>query len=150
MQVLAPQGIYADKRGRIVTLPTFPTVESTVIESRAGAVRGNHYHRDETHLMYVVSGFMVYIEQDVEGGLQVVEVRPGESVRTPAGVAHCTFFPEDTTFVALSDVSRAGDAYEDAVTRVAPMHEHPDVRRYIADAPGLLVVPALGRPAPAG
>jgi oxalate decarboxylase/phosphoglucose isomerase-like protein (cupin superfamily) len=139
VQVLAPQAVYADHRGRIVNLPAFPTVESTVIESNAGAVRGNHYHRDETHLMYVVSGLMLYIEQDGDRRLHVVEVRPGESVLTPAGVPHCTFFPEDTAFVTLSDVSRAGEAYEQAVIRVTPLHEHPDVRRYIADAPRLLM-----------
>jgi oxalate decarboxylase/phosphoglucose isomerase-like protein (cupin superfamily) len=148
--VLAPQAVYADQRGRIVTLPEFQTAESTVIESRAGAVRGNHYHSEETHLMYVVSGLMLYIEQTDDGGLRTLELLPGESVVTPAGAPHCTLFPEDTVFVTLSDVTRAGDAYEQAVIRVPALHEHPDMRRYVARMPRLLVAQAQVWAPPAG
>lgn len=138
-QILIPKDINVDKRGRIITLPTFATRETTLIESYAGAVRGNHYHLDESHLMYVVTGKMIYIEQSEETGLQVVELGPGESVVTPAGAAHCTLFPEDTVFVTLSDALRADGAYETSVVRIKPMHELAEVRQWLDRMPDLLL-----------
>jgi quercetin dioxygenase-like cupin family protein len=141
-RIIEPQGVYADDRGRIVTLPQFAVVGSTVIESRAGAVRGNHYHRNESHLMYVASGRMLYLEQDPAGELVVVEVGPGESVVTPPGAPHCTVFPEDTVFIALSDADRTGDRYEEHVVRIRPLHERAEVAARVAALGRLVTAPA--------
>jgi oxalate decarboxylase/phosphoglucose isomerase-like protein (cupin superfamily) len=138
-QILSPKDINVDQRGRIITLPTFTTLETTLIESRAGAVRGNHYHLDESHLMYIVTGRMIYLEQSDSTELQVVELGPGESVVTPAGAAHCTLFPEDTVFVTLSDALRADGAYETSVVRIKPMHELAEVRKWLDRMPHLLL-----------
>jgi mannose-6-phosphate isomerase-like protein (cupin superfamily) len=138
-QILSPKDVNVDQRGRIITLPKFTTVETTLIESRAGAVRGNHYHLDESHLMYIVTGRMIYIEQGESDGLQVVELGPGESVVTPAGAPHCTLFPEDTVFVTLSDAVRADGAYETSVVRIKPLHEAAEIREWLDRMPHLLL-----------
>lgn len=138
--VIEPDGVYTDARGRIVSLPVFPTVGSTVIESWTGAVRGNHYHAHESHLMYVVSGRMLYIEQEESGALQSFDVGPGESVITPPGAPHCTVFLEDTVFIALSDADRSGEKYEEEVVRVAPLHERPELAERLARFGKLITV----------
>lgn len=148
-RIVAPLGVHTDERGSIVSLPAFPTVASTVIESRAGAVRGNHYHRDESHLMYVISGLMLYLEEDGSGSLAAFEVGPGESVVSPPGAPHATVFLEDTIFVALSDVDRSGHRYEGGVVRVRPLQERPEISDRISAAGKLITVhyPLLeGRP----
>lgn len=123
-EIIVPaDAVYADERGRIIALPHFDTAGAMVIESQPGAVRGNHYHLHESHLMYVVSGLMIYLEEDPDGKLIVTEVGPGESVISPKGAAHATVFPEQTVFVALSDWDRRGHRYEDEVIRVPPL-EH--------------------------
>ncbi|QNP71424.1 cupin domain-containing protein [Streptomyces roseirectus] len=129
--ILPPDAVHADPRGSITALPPFEAVGTVVIESEPGAVRGNHYHHDESHLMYVVSGRMIYIEDDPELGICVAEVGPGQSVVSPKGVPHTTVFPEHTVFVTLSDVDRTGRKYEDEVVRVDPLEERPEVAPYL-------------------
>ncbi|MBC2869778.1 cupin domain-containing protein [Streptomyces mexicanus] len=130
-RTLPPEAVHTDPRGRIITLPPFDTAGTTVIESEPGAVRGNHYHRHESHLMYVVSGRMIYIEEDAEQRISVAEIGPGQSVVSPRGVAHTTVFPERTVFVTLSDWDRRGRRYEDEVVRVAPLEDRPEVAPYL-------------------
>ena len=141
-QVIPAEAVYADDRGEIVALPHFATAGTMVIESEAGAVRGNHYHDNESHLMYVVSGRMIYIEETPGGRVTVAVVGPGQSVVSPAGAPHCTVFPERTFFVTLSDWDRRGHRYEDEVTRVQPLEERPEVAAYLEGIGPLITGPA--------
>lgn len=126
-KILAPGGVFPDARGRIVALPDFPTAHSMIIESVRGAVRGNHYHHHESHLMYVVSGRMIYIEEQDGGELLTLDVGPGQSVVSPRGLAHTTVFPEPSVIAVLSDVDRGGARYEEQVVRVDPLQHRVDL-----------------------
>ncbi|NGO06894.1 cupin domain-containing protein [Streptomyces sp. HC44] len=130
-QIIPPEAVHADLRGTITALPHFDTAGTMVIESEAGSVRGNHYHLNESHLMYVVSGRMIYLEEDDDRGISVADVGPGESVISPKGVPHATVFPEHTVFVTLSDWDRRGHRYEDEIVRVDPLEERPEVAPYL-------------------
>ncbi|HUQ55154.1 cupin domain-containing protein [Lentzea sp.] len=141
-QIILPDAVYTDDRGRIISLPSFAVAGATVIESFAGAVRGNHYHLNESHLMYVVSGLMIYIEEGLDKHLAVTEVGPGQSVVSPPGVSHCTVFAEDTVFLALSDWDRKGDNYENEVVRVSPMEVRPEVAEHLTGIDRLILPPA--------
>jgi len=126
-KILVPEGIYADARGRIIALPEFPTAHAMIIESTVGAVRGNHYHHHESHLMYVVSGRMIYLEQQEDGETLMLDVEPGGAVVSPRGLAHATVFPERSVIAVLSDVDRGGDRYESEVVRVDPLQHQVDI-----------------------
>jgi len=141
-ETIPPQNIYSDERGRIVSLPPFPATGVLVIESEPGAVRGNHLHQHESHLMYVVSGRMIYLEETERGTVVATEVGAGETVISPRGRAHCTVFPERTVICVLNDVDRTGARYEEEVVRVAPLDQRVDLSHLIgADLP--LVRPAV-------
>ncbi|WP_158843542.1 cupin domain-containing protein [Saccharothrix deserti] len=140
-QIILPEAVHADDRGRIIALPPFAAAGAMVIESVAGAVRGNHYHVNESHLMYVVSGLMIYIEEGLDKSLMVTEVGPGQSVISPPGASHCTVFAADTVFVALSDRDRRGDKYEGEVVRVAPMERRPEVADHLTGIDRLILAP---------
>jgi quercetin dioxygenase-like cupin family protein len=129
--IVPADATHADSRGKIIALPYFTTAGTMVIESQPGAVRGNHYHLNESHLMYVVSGRMLYIEEDADQTVTVAEVGPGESVISPKAVPHATVFPEYTVFVTLSDWDRRGHRYEDEVVRVDPLENRPEVAGYL-------------------
>ncbi|ANS70524.1 hypothetical protein SLINC_8300 [Streptomyces lincolnensis] len=128
--ILPPEGVYRDARGEIINLPPFPTVGVLVINSRRTAVRGNHWHANESHLMYVASGRMLYIEEDENGELFTLEMGSQDAVVSPRGRAHCTVFLEDSVIVVLSDADRTGRRYEDEVVRVPPLNERLDLSRY--------------------
>ncbi|GGM86946.1 cupin domain-containing protein [Dactylosporangium sucinum] len=126
-KILPPEAVYPDARGRIIALPAFPTSHAMIIESGPGAVRGNHYHHHESHLMYVVSGRMLYIEEQAGGDLMTLDVGPGQAVVSPRGLAHCTVFPVETVIAVLSDVDRSGANYEAEVVRVEPLQRRADI-----------------------
>ena len=130
-ELIAPQNIYADDRGRIVSLPPFPATGVLIIESEPGAVRGNHFHAQESHLMHVVSGRMIYLEESASGTVAATEVKAGETVISERGLAHCTVFPERTVICVLNDVDRTGHRYEDEVVRVEPLDQRIDLGRFV-------------------
>jgi mannose-6-phosphate isomerase-like protein (cupin superfamily) len=132
--ILLPEGVYADARGRIIALPDFPTKHAMIIECNTGAVRGNHYHHHESHLMYVVSGRMIYLEQQADGEIRTLDVKPGEAVVSPVSLAHTTVFPEPTVIAVLSDVDRGGERYENEVVRVDPLQHQVDIS-HLYDGP---------------
>lgn len=130
-ELVPPQKIYTDERGRIVSLPPFPATGVLIIESEPGAVRGNHFHQQESHLMHVVSGRMIYLEESASGTVAATEVKAGETVISGRGRAHCTVFPERTVMCVLNDVDRTGNRYEDEVVRVAPLDQRIDLSRFL-------------------
>ena len=49
---------YVDERGLIQVLTDLPISSVLVIRSKKGAVRGNHYHKEDFHYCYLASGLM--------------------------------------------------------------------------------------------
>jgi quercetin dioxygenase-like cupin family protein len=105
---------FEDERGTIRDIFVHSPKEScTVIFSRRGSVRGNHYHKLSTQYTYVVSGRLTILTQMV--GSDVVEshvVNPGDMVTHQPMEAHTLIADEDTVFLAFTDGLRAGEDYE--------------------------------------
>ncbi|MBI5883795.1 MAG: cupin domain-containing protein [Elusimicrobia bacterium] len=111
---------FIDERGAIRPLVERVMKSALIIDSRKGAVRGNHFHKTDWHYCYVVSGTMYYFHRD-NGSLaqpEKVIVKAGSMVFTPPMVDHAMRFPEDTVFLTLSRNPRDQTAYEKDVIRV--------------------------------
>jgi quercetin dioxygenase-like cupin family protein len=119
-QPLAPlEQPFLDDRGAIRPLVETVMRSALIIESKTGAVRGNHYHLTDWHYCYVVSGTMEYYHRPA-GSEQPPErlvVRAGQMVFSPPMVEHAMRFPEDTVFLTLSRNPRDQSAYEADVVR---------------------------------
>lgn len=100
--------LYADDRGRFAEIfraDAYPEtfVQSNHSKSRAGVLRGLHYHRRQADLWYVAGGRAQVALADLRAGsgrpatavLELAADRPA-TLYVPAGVAH--------GFLALSDV----------------------------------------------
>lgn len=111
---------FVDARGAIQTLVDGGIQAVQVITSKKDAVRANHYHRDDAHDMYVVSGSMTYVYRPAgsQAAPRSVLVRAGQMVHTPAMVEHAVHFPEDCTFINITRRSRAQADYESDIVRV--------------------------------
>ena len=114
---------FVDQRGEIFKLlDDGETIIKSVllITCNKGAIRANHYHRKDTHWVYMLSGSMEYTEAAVDGKgyKETVLVKKGDLVYTPSTVAHAMRFLEDSVFLTLSTESRHQDAYEDDTVRV--------------------------------
>lgn len=111
---------FVDDRGSIQTLVNGGIHAIQVITSKAGSVRANHYHKKDSHYMYVVSGRMLYIERPAETDMEPTwtYVNAGQLVYTAPMVEHAVEFLEDTVFLNITGQSREHDIYEDDLVRV--------------------------------
>ena len=64
MKRLSPYTSHEDARGRFTGITNQRWHEVNLVETAAGEVRGNHYHRHTLELFYIVSG---EVEISVEG-----------------------------------------------------------------------------------
>lgn len=115
---------FVDERGGIARLldDGVTSIRSALlITSKAGAVRANHYHKEDAHYCYLLSGRMEYLERPAEQAdapLAREVLEAGDLVYTPPRAAHAMRFLEDSTFLALATKSRHQEAYEQDTVRV--------------------------------
>jgi len=111
---------FVDVRGRIQPLLDEAMKSAVWIESAAGSVRANHYHKTDWHYCYVVSGEMEYFHRKTgsEDEPEKVVARTGDMVFTPPMVDHAMHFTKDTVFLTLSRNPRDQETYEADVERV--------------------------------
>lgn len=111
---------HADERGAIQSLVNFPMKNLSLISSKKGTVRSNHYHVTDWHYMYVLFGSFDYYYRPTGSGEKpmVTRVKAGEMVFTPPMEDHATVFLEDTQLLAMSRNPRDQESYESDVRRV--------------------------------
>lgn len=111
---------FTDVRGRIQPLVDAMMRSAVLIESKAGSIRANHYHKTDWHYCYVLSGTIEYIHRPTGTFMdpKTIMVNEGEMVFTPPMVDHGMKFPVDTVFLTLSRNPRDQATYEADVVRV--------------------------------
>ena len=111
---------HVDARGSIQSLVNFPMKNLSLISSKKGTVRSNHYHMTDWHYMYVLSGAFDYYYRPAGSSdkPKVIRVKAGEMVFTPPLEEHATVFLEDTQLLAMSRNPRDQESYESDVKRV--------------------------------
>lgn len=111
---------HVDERGAIQSLVNFPMKNLSLISSRKGTVRSNHYHVTDWHYMYVMSGSFEYYYRPTgnDEDPKMVVVQQGEMIFTPPMEDHATVFLEDSVLLVMSRNPRDQEAYEADVRRV--------------------------------
>ena len=111
---------FVDVRGSIQPLVDSLMKSAVMIESKAGSLRANHYHKTDWHYCYVISGQIDYYHKKLNSKKepQLIIVKEGQMIFTPPLVEHCMKFPKDTLFLTLSRNPRDQEAYESDVVRV--------------------------------
>ena len=113
MRVVRRRSANSDRRGTITDiLDGIPVECVTLLTSRKGAVRGNHYHKKTTQYAYVLEGrFKVFSQRD---GRKVDSrvVKTGELVITPPMERHAFVALEDSLLIACAHGPRSGRSYE--------------------------------------
>lgn len=110
-------GSFRDERGTITDLLEGPIDCVTRIDSKAGAVRGNHYHEATHQWAYVVSGTLLVATVEDDGVHERV-CYPGDISHEPPGLHHAWRSLTDTTVLVFSRGPRSGDAYESDTRRL--------------------------------
>jgi uncharacterized cupin superfamily protein len=72
-------------------------------ELRAGAVRGNHYHKIKQEWLYIISGKLSLVLEDIESGLRdTLTLARGDLAFIPTGVAHALHVQESGHAIEFS------------------------------------------------
>ena len=111
---------HVDARGSIQSLVNFPVKNISLISSKKGTVRSNHYHKTDWHYMYMLSGRAEYYYRPTGSHeeMKMVIFDKGDLVFTPPMEDHATYFTEDSVLLAMSRNPRDQEAYENDVVRV--------------------------------
>jgi len=111
---------FVDVRGSIQPLVDSLMKSAVMIESKAGSLRANHYHKTDWHYCYVIKGKIEYYYKKLNSNEkpQLIVVEKAQMIFTPPLVEHCMKFPVDTLFLTLSRNPRDQETYESDVVRV--------------------------------
>lgn len=106
---------FKDERGLIQFVSEGTKWQTVIlISSTKGAIRANHYHKTDTHLMHIIKGRARYVEQgrDQSAGFVVDRiVEEGDQILTVPDVPHAMEFLEDSQMLVLSTNPRQPDDY---------------------------------------
>jgi quercetin dioxygenase-like cupin family protein len=121
MKIVKVAPAWSDARGSITDLLNDVAIRHIgLIDSKAGAVRGNHFHRQADQYAYILRGRVRYYERPPGHDVAVADLEVGDLVFTRAGVAHTLQFLEDSLLLVLTTHSRAANGFEDDTIRLDP------------------------------
>lgn len=119
MIVTTPMTAHRDDRGEITDLLVGERVDAvTLITSRAGVVRGNHYHKETVQWVYLLHGRIRVAARREAAAAEELEIHPGQLVRHDAMEAHSILALEDSTFLVFTKGPRQGEEYESDTFRI--------------------------------
>ena len=132
--VVSLEDPYVDSRGVIQNLIHHELGSAVIISSNAGAVRAEHWHKEDFHYCYLISGELLYCERPVgskEDPSKII-IYPGQLFFTGPNVEHSMYFTKDSVFMTLGKLSRTHDSYEqDLVRLINRLVDLPSVQSYI-------------------
>jgi quercetin dioxygenase-like cupin family protein len=132
MKVTRPMPAFVDARGSITDLVQGEQIEAaTLITTKAGAVRGNHWHAETIQWMYIVAGRLRYTAEVPGKRREVRDVTAGDLIVNEPMERHAMRALEDTTFLVLTRGPRSGADFESDTHRLQPSEllEHDDSPR---------------------
>lgn len=128
MRLTTPSPAFEDERGMIKDILENESVDSiTVIDSKKGVVRGNHYHKETVQWTYLQSGKIKILTQFENGPVVADIMAPGDlSVAEPME-KHAVIALEDSVFFVFTRGPRSGSGYENDTYRLdTPLQELTD------------------------
>jgi quercetin dioxygenase-like cupin family protein len=123
---------YKDKRG-IINILTHKGFSSCMeVFSKKGSIRANHYHKKDTHYIYVLKGKILFFFRDRKKNskLKYEIMKKGDLFFTKSLQDHMAFFLENSHFFAFSSRKRTHFNYENDLVRLK-MHEEKMVENII-------------------
>lgn len=100
MEYFKPDFVFENNSGCLTQLVHNGWKQINVITSRAGSVRGGHYHKYNDEGFYVVSGrFTLTLWRD--DAKEIHEMKAGDLFRIQPYVFHTFAYSEDTVLVSM-------------------------------------------------
>lgn len=113
MKLIRKEIVVEDDRGQITDILENEIIEhATVISSKKGAVRGNHYHKESVQFTFILKGSIKLLTQIPGGRVETTIIESGDLVFTPPMEKHAMIALEDSEFLVLTRGPRGGQNYE--------------------------------------
>lgn len=114
-----PNAPFIDGRGTIQNLFLHRSDSITIITSKRGTARANHWHTD-WHMAYLISGQIAYYDREIGVGSipEPVIINPGVMFFSPPNREHSMLFLEDSVFITFQNSVRTHENHENSVHRV--------------------------------
>jgi quercetin dioxygenase-like cupin family protein len=113
MEIKKIKSTHEDERGSITDIVEQVGFNgATIIQSKRGSVRGNHFHKKTIQHLYVLSGMMKCLAQKPEEPVMEAIVEQGDLVSHDLLESHSFEALSDTLFLVLSSGLRTGKDYE--------------------------------------
>lgn len=111
--VVRLKSVFRDRRGVITDILDGVPVECvTLLSSKKGAVRGNHYHKRTTQYAYILEGrYRLYTQRSGERVCARV-VKKGDLVVNPPNERHAFVAIVDSCMIACAHGPRSGRSFE--------------------------------------
>lgn len=104
IKFLEPDFEFADDRGKLTQLFREGWSQVNVITSKAGSVRGDHYHKNNHELFYVISGeFILSVSHLQEGVTEKFALKPEMMFVIPPKILHSFTFESDVLLLSAYD-----------------------------------------------
>ena len=117
---LYPARHFSEELGQIKNIVEHPVGGVGTIYSKAGSTRARHYHKEDWHYLYVLTGEFYYYSRSVGDKTlpPPMVIREGHIVFTPPMREHLLVFVKDTMLLSLSRFGREHQQHESDVVRV--------------------------------
>lgn len=113
IKVVTVKASFVDYRGVITNILEEPINSVVLITCKKGAIRANHYHKEDSHWSYMLSGMMEYYERRPNGKLEMAIVKEGQMVYSAPGIPHAMKFLKPSVFLALTTRKRLKGKYDE-------------------------------------
>lgn len=119
METIPVSLAFEDERGTITDLLNNVEIRHVgILTSRAGAIRGNHYHKKASQYSYVIKGRLEVVSQTPGQQPESETVSQGDMFLDLPGTSHAMRFLDDTELLVLTTVPRDEGGYEDDTVRL--------------------------------
>ena len=116
-----------DERGTIADILRQEVIDSvTLITSKKGALRGNHYHKETIQYVYVMKGRLKALSQMPGEPVRSAVLEKGDLIVNVPNEGHAFLALEDSDFLVLTRGPRGGENYEDDTYRLDAPIKDPD------------------------
>ncbi len=120
--IIEPLELHEDTRGRIADIFYGENINHVaIIESKPNVIRGNHYHKQTTQHMLMISGGLEYWYKNIDSSepAKCKIIKKNELVSTSPNEIHALrILPVGNVFLVFSEGKRGGKDYEADTYRV--------------------------------
>ena len=119
MKVVNVKCAFEDERGQISDILENETIDYvTLITSKKGAIRGNHYHKKTIQYTFVLKGKLKLLAQMPGEEIETAITKPGDLAVDPPMQKHAVVALEDSEYIVFTRGPRGGRNYEQDTYRL--------------------------------